>query len=56
MDRKFLKDCIKVILIVIVGGFILGMLAHIFRVEQPSYVTNITQPCVITPVIVPQDN
>lgn len=56
MDRKFLKDCVKVLVVVMAGGFILGTLAHIFRVEQPTYVTNVTQPCVITPVTVPVDH
>jgi uncharacterized membrane protein YGL010W len=56
MDRKFLKDCVKVLVIVVAGGFILGTLAHIFRVEQPTYVTNVTQPCIIAPVTVPVDH
>lgn len=50
MNRKFIKDCIVVTAIVVAGGFIFGTLAHIFRVEQPTYVTNVTQPCVIAPV------
>jgi uncharacterized membrane protein YGL010W len=52
MNRKFIKDCAIVIAIVVAGGFIFGTLAHIFRVEQPTYVTNVTQPCVIAPVTV----
>lgn len=53
MNRKFLKDCVKVILVVVAGGFILGTLAHVFRVEQPTYVTNVAQPCIIAPVNIP---
>lgn len=55
MDRKFVQDCIKVIAMVIIGGFLIGTLANVFKVDPPTYVTNVTQPCVIAPVILPAD-
>lgn len=55
MNQKFIKDCARVIALVVAGGFLFGTLAHIFRVEQPSYVTNVSQPCVIAPVTIPAE-
>jgi uncharacterized membrane protein YGL010W len=55
MDKRFLKDLFKVFIIVLIGGFIIGTLAHVFQIGQPAYVTNASQPCVITPITIPSD-
>jgi nitric oxide reductase large subunit len=50
MDKQFIKDLATVLAIVVIGGFVIGTLAHIFQIGQPSYVVNASHPCVITPV------
>ena len=55
MDPKFLKDCVVAIIVVAIGGLLFGTLAHVFRIDPPTYVTNVTQPCIIPPVTIPTE-
>lgn len=51
-DRKFIKDYILVIALIIIGGILISILSYVVKVDSPpAYVTNVqTHPCVV-PII-----
>jgi hypothetical protein len=53
MDKLFLRDWMRVILIIVIGGIIIGSIAKFFRPESPSYVMNAQSPCIVQQVMLP---